>query len=275
LSIRVYLSGNPVHDRVLEAFAEGCKGELVKDWQYEPSEVAVIFGVYKSKVPISFPRGEIFRQQRSKNKDVVVLETGYINRGDGLNHHYAAGFNGLNGRADFRNKGMPDDRVMILRREYGLRCLAWRTEGNHILLCGQVPWDASVDHVDYPGWLRFISGQIKHRTKRPVIFRPHPLAKIDLPGCEISTKATLREDLENCWAVVTFNSNSSVEAIIEGIPAFTFDAGAMAKDIAGQWLDEIENPRMPDRHQWLADLAYAQWTLDEFRSGAAWQHLTR
>jgi hypothetical protein len=271
LSVRVYLSGNPVHDRVLEAFAEGCKGELVKDWKYEPSEIAVIFGVYKSKVPISFPRGEIFRQQRSKNMDVIVLETGYINRGDGEQHHYAAGFNGLNGRADFRNLGMPDDRLKML----SVDVKPWRKDGNHILLCGQVPWDASVDNVDYPSWLHFTAGQIKHRSNRPVIFRPHPQAKMSLAGCEPSRKATLLEDLENCWAVVTFNSNSSVESIIEGVPAFTFDVGAMAKGVANHWLDQLESPQMPDRHQWLADLAYAQWTLDEMRSGAAWAHLSR
>jgi hypothetical protein len=271
----VYLSGNPVHDRALEAFAQGCNGTLVKDWKYEPSDVAVIFGVYKSKVPISFPRGEIFRQQRSKNCDVVVLETGYINRGDGEKHHYAAGFNGLNGRADFRNQGMPDDRVTVLRRQYGLRCLDWRKDGKHILLCGQVPWDASVDHVDYPSWLHFIAGQIQHRTDRPVIFRPHPQAKMSLAGCQQSTKKTLLEDLEDCWAVVTFNSNSGVEAAIEGIPVFTFDKGSMAIPVANMWLDQLESPQMPDRHQWLQDLAYAQWTLDEMRSGETWKHLSR
>ncbi len=82
--VRCYLSGDEVHDRVIKAFYEGCNEEkaIVKGWGYKPSEVAVIFGVYKSKVPISWPRGEIFRQQRSKNLDVVVLETGYVNRGD-------------------------------------------------------------------------------------------------------------------------------------------------------------------------------------------------
>ena len=110
--IRVYLSGNPVHDRVLEAFYEGCpnESELVKGWDYKPSEIAVIFGVYKSKVKQSWPRGRVFRQQREKNLDVIVLETGYVNRGDGETHHYAAGFNGLNGRADFKNKSMGPDR---------------------------------------------------------------------------------------------------------------------------------------------------------------------
>ena len=124
---RVYLSGDPVHDRVLKAFYDGIEGqkELVTNWDYKPSKVAVIFGVRKSRVPKSWPRGEIFRRQRDKNLDVVVLETGYINRGDGEAHHYAAGFNGLNGRADFRNEDSPDDRV----KKLGVELKPWRKGG--------------------------------------------------------------------------------------------------------------------------------------------------
>jgi hypothetical protein len=107
MTVRVYRSQNEKENVVLEAFYQGCPEpkELVNGFDYKPSDVAVIMGVYKKRVPISFPRGNVFRRQREKNLDVVVLETGYINRGDGENHHYAAGFNGLNGRADFRNEG--------------------------------------------------------------------------------------------------------------------------------------------------------------------------
>ena len=270
--VNVYFSGDPVHDRVLKAFYDGCPVEKKAKsvFEYEPSDVAVIFGVHKSKVPKSFPRGEVFRQQRTKNLDVIVLETGYINRGDGENHHYAAGFNGLNGRADFRNRGMSDDRV----KKLGVNLKPWRKDGNHVLLCGQVPWDASVEMChDYPGWLEHTAWQIKYQTKREIRFRPHPLA--DLPpirGCTHS-KVTIQEDLKDCWAVVTYNSNSSVEAVLEGIPAFTFDAGAMAKDVSSQWLQELERPYMPAREAWLNDLAYTQWTPEEMRSGETWRHL--
>ena len=272
--VNVYFSGDPVHDRVLKAFYDGCPVEKKAKsvFEYEPSDVAVIFGVHKSKVPKSFPRGEVFRQQRTKNLDVIVLETGYINRGDGENHHYAAGFNGLNGRADFRNRGMSDDRV----KKLGVNLKPWRKDGNHVLLCGQVPWDASVEMChDYPGWLHHTAWQIKYQTKREIRFRPHPLA--DLPpirGCTHS-KVTIQEDLKDCWAVVTYNSNSSVEAVLEGIPAFTFDAGAMAKDVSSQWLQELERPYMPAREAWLNDLAYTQWTPEEMKSGEAWAHLFR
>lgn len=274
MPVNVYFSGDPVHDRVLKAFYEGCpvekKAKSVFD--YEPSDVAVIFGVYKSKVPKSFPRGEIFRQQRSKNLDVIVLETGYINRGDGPNHHYAAGFNGLNGRADFRNRGMPKDRAIKL----GIGMKPWRKDGKHVLLCGQVPWDASVEMCkDYPGWIHYTAKQIRFHTDREIRFRPHPLGNVGpIPGCTYST-APIQEDFKDCWAVVTYNSNSAVEAVLEGIPAFTFDSGAMAKGVSSQWLQELGSPHMPSREDWLSDLCYAQWSLEEMRSGEAWKHLFR
>jgi len=271
---RVYLSGNPVHDRVLEAFYEGVEGkkELVKNWDYQPSKVAVIFGVYKSRVPQSWPRGEIFRRQREKNLDVIVLETGYINRGDGETHHYAAGFNGLNGRADFRNQDMPDDRAKLL----GVELKPWRT-GRHIVLCGQVPWDASVENSDHLTWLRGAAERIQSYSRRPIVFRPHPMARQaykPIPGTELSIQS-FAEDLRNAHCVVTYNSNSAVEALLDGVPVFAHDQGSMCWQVANKSLISVDVPNRPDRSQWLNDLAYCQWTMSEMRAGLAWKHLTR
>src|SRR5438477_2639085 len=172
---RVYLSGDPVHDRVLKAFHEGCgsEKELVEGFEYRPSDIAVIFGVHKSKVRKSWPRGKIFRQQRQNNLDVIVLETGYINRGDGENHHYAAGFNGLNGRADFRNKNMGPERWEAL----GVQLKPY-SRGEKIVLCAQVPWDASVEMHDHLQWIKETATKLHYTTNRPVVFRPHPLASL-------------------------------------------------------------------------------------------------
>src|SRR5438094_623219 len=149
--IRVYLSGDPVHDRVLKAFYDGCDAEkkLIEGFDYEPSDIAVIFGVYKSKVRKSWPRGKVFRQQRQNNKDVIVLETGYVRRGDGEDHYYAAGFNGLNGRAEFRNKGMGVERWEKL----GVQLKPY-SRGSKVILCGQVPWDASVEGSYHVVWIQ-------------------------------------------------------------------------------------------------------------------------
>ena len=259
---------------MLEAFYEGIEGqrELVKNWDYRPSEMAVIFGVYKSRVPKSFPRGEIFQRQRQKNLDVIVLETGYVNRGDGENHHYAAGFNGLNGRADFRNEEMPDDRAKLL----GVELKPWK-EGEYIVLCGQVPWDASVEGSDHLLWLDGAAERIRSYSKRPIKFRPHPLAKSayrPVKGTELSV-VPLAEDLKTAHCVVTYNSNSAVEALIYGVPVFAHDQGSMCWKVANKSLLSVDVPNKPDRSQWLSDLAYCQWTLKEMKEGKAWKHLTR
>ena len=270
--IRIYLSGDPVHDRVLHAFYEGCPVEkkLVENFEYEPSEVAVIFGVHKSKVKKSWPRGAVFRQQREKKLDVIVLETGYINRGDGESHHYAAGFNGLNGRADFRNKNMGPDRWDALRVQ-----LRPYSRGDHVLLCSQVPWDASVDHTDHKKWVFETAKRLQGLTNRPIVFRPHPLAKLPpIPGCGFSEKP-LEEEVANAHAVVTFNSNSAVESLILGKPVFAFDEGSMVWEVANRNLQDINEPLYPARQQWARDIAYCQWTPEEMAKGMAWAHLFR
>lgn len=275
--VRVYLSGNPVHDRVLEAFYEGCpnESELVQGWKYEPSEIAVIFGVYKSKIRQSWSRGKIFRQQREKNLDVIVLETGYVNRGDEETHHYAAGFNGLNGRADFRAKNMGPERWESL----GVQLKPYN-RGEKVILCGQVPWDASLEFgIEKPpkheDWLSETAQKLKAITTRPIVFRPHPLAKLPpLKGCEFSTRP-LAEDLKDAHAVVTFNSNSGVEALIDGKAVFAFDEGSMVWELANKSLLDIDNPKYEDRKQWARDLACKQWSLADFKNGVAWKHLAR
>lgn len=273
MRVNCYLSGNETHDRVIRAFYDGCPAQkkLLTLKEYEPSDIAVIFGVYKSKVPASWLRGAVFQRQRAKNLDVIVLETGYVNRGDGEHHHYAAGFNGLNGRADFRNQNMPDDRV----RKLGVELKPWR-EGGSVVVCGQVPWDASVEGTDHYQWCQATVEKLRDYTDRKIKFRPHPLAATAMKplwGCETSL-VPLAEDLKSAHCVVTFNSNSAVEALIAGVPAFAADRGSMAWDVANKSLLQVDVPNKPDRTQWLNDLTYAQWTPEEMRSGEAWAHLT-
>jgi hypothetical protein len=65
--------------------------------------------------------------------------------------------------------------------------------------------------------------------------------------------------------VVTFNSNTGVDAALFGRPVIAMDEGSMAWPVAGHQVTEIV---MPDRSAWAARLAWCQWTMDEMRSGA-------
>lgn len=272
MKVNFYVSGNETHDAVMQAMYMGCPEPkfVRKVDDYEPSDIAVVFGIYKKAVPASHARGHIIYEQQKLGKDVIVLETGYINRGDMPDNHYAVGLNGMNGRADFRNSNSPPDRAKLLN----VHLKPWRTAGEHILLCGQVPWDSSVEGTDHQQWLLKTFTQLIQHTDRPIIFRNHPLApKLHIPFARVSMAETIEEELEGAWAHVSFNSNSGVDAVIAGVPSFAFDDYSMVTPLAKRELASIESPARPDREQWLNNIAYAQWTPDELAEGKAWQHL--
>lgn len=272
MQVNFYLSGDKTHDYVIQSLYEGCpEDKQLRDVkEYEPSDVAVVFGVYKKAVDFSKYRGKVIEEQKKLKKDTIVLETGYIKRGDGPENYYAAGFNGLNGRADFKNENSPSDRFEKL----GIELSPWTlNEHGKILLCGQVPWDASVQNINMADWILDMAHIIQQVTRREISFRPHPLAKLpSIRGLEYSTEPP-EEAIRKSFAVVTYNSNTAVESVIEGVPAFSFDPGSMAYEVTSHDISDLRDPYMPDRTQWANNLAYAQWTPDEMRKGETWRHL--
>jgi len=258
---------------VLEAFHEGADADksLSNVDRYVPADVAVVFGVFKKSVPASYARGEIIRRQQEAGGKVVVLETGYINRGDGPDHHYAAGIGGLNNRADFRNVNMPGDRWEKLRTPIK----PWR-QGDAMVICGQVPWDASVQHIDMVEWLEMSAGYLRRSAVgKPLVYRPHPLARehpARLDGF-VTSVGPIEDDLARAFCFVTYNSNAAVEAVLNGVPAVHCDEGSMAREVSSFDVPASLNPVMPDRTQWACNLAYTQWTPEEMRRGATWRHL--
>ena len=72
--------------------------------------------------------------------------------------------------------------------------------------------------------------------------------------------------LDSAYAVVTFNSNVAIAALLKGIPAFILDGSNQTPS-----LEALNNKRrFFDRKKLFAFLAYSQFTLEEFRSGKAW-----
>ena len=277
MKVAVYLSEDPVHARCLNAFATGVPKDVTLEvrpvTEYATADAAVVFGVFKKNVPVSWPRGEIMRRQKQAGGRTVVIDSGYVKRGMAPDSYYMVGFDGINGWADFRNQGMPSDRWDAL----GIELIPWRAHGECVILCGQVPWDASVQALDMLEWLPDTARALRARTKRKIIYRPHPAARLHPPqvsGCETSTRP-LADDLAIAHCVVCYNSNSAVEAIISGVPAIVLGNGAMSEAVAERSLDNIERPRMPARERWAHDLAYCQWQPQEMAQGSAWRHLFR
>ena len=86
---------------------------------------------------------------------------------------------------------------------------------------------------------------------------------------------SLSDDLKNCYALVTHDSNIAVEAIMAGVPVFV--TGTSPAQVFGNVdLFTIVEPRMEfDRWEWLSILANNQWTLNEIRDGMAYETLNK
>ncbi len=262
------------HVTALRAFSTGLTAVGIEHFctslVYKPCEVAVLFGVGKKAVPASWARGKIIALQDEAEGRILILEKGFVKRDE----YFHIGWDGLNGRADFNNEGMPPDRWNKLVTDL----LPWQDDQPErpVVVCGQVPWDASVQHTDHILWCQKTMALLRSITARPLIFRSHPATcgQVDygVAGASVSTKS-FDEDLENAHAVVTFNSNCAVEAAIRGVPIFVSDRGSMACEIANWELSDIEHPNKPPRNQWANDLAYTQWNIEEIVRGDPIKHL--
>tara|TARA_Y100001938_G_scaffold103724_1_gene141606 strand:- start:11795 stop:12706 length:912 start_codon:yes stop_codon:yes gene_type:complete len=249
----------------------GAKGKREKAFRpQKPYDIAITWSIYKQAKPATFFKQRVHDFQKKQNKKILILERGFVKR----EQYYSIGYNHQNGHADFKNELMPPDRWNKIEKEIK----PYRSKGEHILLCGQLPSDTSVQDIDYNNWLRDIVKEITKYTDRPIIFREHPQLRpkhrIHLEGVFYSNNKYLEQDFKNCWAVVSYNSNSLVEAALAGIPGFAFNKGSMAWTVSNRDLSNLENPNLSfDRNQWAYNLAYTQWTREEMEEGKAWSHL--
>jgi hypothetical protein len=217
----------------------------------------------------SAKKHKINKAMADRGKDVLVLEHGYF--GDRENVFCSCGFNGLNGRAEFLMPIVkPRDRWE--KHKDAAEVKPWRTTpGEYVLLLGQVAGDASVQNLP-PTWYGEIAAKARGVFGLPVVFRPHPKARATTTVDGTETRlGGLQDAFKNAHCAITWNSNSGVDAVLAGVPTFTFDEGSMAWAVTLHKLSE--DLHRPDRDIWLRHLAYCQWTVEELESGEAWEFL--
>jgi hypothetical protein len=271
MTIRIGIHGQPAAVELLAA-AEGVAAlggralwRSVSD--YRAGEVESIFDA----VVISGTRARgalVAADYTRAGIPVLVLDYGYLRRvhrkADWLTGHWQFGLGGLNWIpwAD-----LPDDRLRRLEV-----ALSPRRAGKRILVCGQHAGDPShgLDAAGVAAWARSTVAELRELTARPIVWRPHPDSpQIAAPEADDVSTEPLADALEDAHAIVTISSNSGHEALLAGVPVFCA-LGALYAHLANVGLAAIEEPFFPEPDAlWnhLARLAYAQWTLDEIRTG--------
>ncbi|WP_421694723.1 hypothetical protein [Aestuariivirga sp.] len=297
--------------------------EIVEGFDYSECEVAVVWGLPKQKRGESKAsatrqklRHGVFEQHRG---GLVVVEAPVIGRrvqplrerpkliskifpdaapwtkmlfpqakaNTDRFAHYRIGFGGFPDDGGLALGPFCAGRWQSLSRKLGLPDVSpYRKTGQHILVIGQVPGDASLRGTDINQWVLNSCRQLRSLTDRPIIVRPHPLAadfaanglpgKLSAIGVEIDDiSRPLTASLAGAWSVVTYSSGAAVDALIAGIPAISISPASFAWEVTDHALECALDPTLFERGPWLETIAATQWCEDEIARGDVWEPLLK
>jgi len=276
-----------------EAFRKGCLAvgddcEFTTDL-FDPCDVAVhASGVKSGRLRDSRLSTDRSTLIQIHPKSRVVIESPCFRQGLNVDpvEFWRVGLNGfLRDEADYANEGVDGDRFDMIAEKQGIEVRDWKHGGDSALIMLQKNTDASLRGVDVRNWARSMAAQVKvNAPDLRIIIRPHPLDRESFTppsyaelSNDLSAKGLAR-DLESACAVITFTSLSAIESICAGVPTWAMDTGSPAYDVANHHLGRLTDPWLADdsrKYQWLAELAYTQWTIPEIEKGTPWKRLKR
>jgi hypothetical protein len=227
-------------------------------------QVAVFYG-------LEGPLANVFEAYSTDERRAVYIDLGYFGRREGGRF---AGFHKIvvNSRHPteyFQAPAHPSDRF----DRFAIDLKPLRHAGRHILLCGMSDKGAIAEGFRPNQWeTETILRQI---CDRPIRYRPKPSWKRARPlqGSDYAdVRRPIEDDLRDCHCLVSHHSNAAIDALIAGVPAITVAGAASVLS----HFDDIHDPYFPSRdrlQQFLADLCYTQWRVEELADGSAWRHL--
>lgn len=234
--LRIYSLGSPYGDTFCEAFAKGNGGHHEKKpfASYVEDPIAVWGQLRGAK--------ELLEQ----SKEFYRIDHAYVGRKD----YYRLTKNEFQPHDIIER---PVDRWDRLKRQYSLKVGDWR-QGKNVVVALSRPDTYRFFGVD--DWAQTIEQKIRQFTDRPIVMRHR-----DAPG-------TIGAELAKAHCVVTYASNSVIDALLAGVPVFPL--GPSIARPMGADLSRIEDPFYPEnREEFFRHMAYCQFTPKEFQDGTA------
>lgn len=251
MTIYVWHTGHQINETLSMALHAGIPQSILKHTEWADNyfsstnkHVAVGYGILRGT-------GDIFHHNQKHNIDYYEVDRGYINPNH-FDGYYRISKNGL--QAKYKaDVDYPEDRLSKLKFERA----EWFDPKGRIIICP--PSEYIEQYLGLaPGWweneiVQSLDGKtFKVRNK--------------------SDATPLDNDLQGAKCVITFNSNVAVDAAIKGVPIVT---GMYS--VAGRWsqnsMANVMNDtlKVQDPYDLLKFISYNQFTLEEIKSGMAWQ----
>jgi hypothetical protein len=148
----------------------------------------------------------------------------------------------------------PADRWEKLKSRYSLEIEPWK-KGSKIILALSMP--ATYDYFDIPSWAKQVQQDIKKHSGREVVVRQRKETR------------PLKEQLKDAHCLVTWASNSVIDALLAGVPVFPLGP-SIARPVGLSDLSKLEAPLYPDnREEFFRHMSYCQFKPEDFSSGFA------
>jgi hypothetical protein len=231
----------------------GLQSDILTRFTGVAADLAVAYG---------WTHESVFRSYLAAGAHYVYWDLGYWNRRP--SHNSAEGHHRLAvddwDTAKTMARGCPTDRLEASR----LKIVEQRDgQGEVILLAGMSAKAAGTHGYRFEQWeLRKMKSLRETLPHWSLVYRPKPTKA--RPATE-----TIEVALRRSRVLVTHHSNAAVEALMFDIPIFAI------KGVGHLVSDQVLGTSRPyaERRQLLADVAYAQWTPQEMRTGQAWEHI--
>lgn len=278
---------------------------LSKGNDYRECDLAIIFGFYGINMGnIHKARKHIYTEHTIKRKKNCIFVDADLFRFLGENTedttHVRVCYQSIFfDKSIHFNDNSDNSRWNLIKKRKGITVSDYREDGEHILIClNSNPYVGkgwSAGNVNIYDWAEKAIHEIRQETNRDIILRFHPNEKdeeqqkipikrfllaggpntyfsggVDVDHNNVIRKTSLQDDCKNAWACVVHNTSASTTPIINGIPVFTIEKTCPVYKIANHNLKHLNNPKLPDRTQWLNDTAYCLWNYHEIKSGIIW-----
>jgi len=274
-----YASEKPREQFLARAFADGCAAHG-DSCDILPASPKSVRSGYDAAAMVGVKSREIWRASMAAGAVPIMLDKGYTRHKVEMPircwEYWRVAIGAHHPSAYLMGMDCPPDRFRAL----GIDVRRWTRKGRHIVIAGSSAKYHAFYGLDGPTeYAARIIARLHKLTDRLIIYRPKPSWRDARPlsGARFShgTHESIDQVLDGAHCLITHGSNACFEAAILGVPSIVLGDG-VGSPISSRDMRDIENPLRcaeKTRLQWLANLAYCQWTLAEFSSGAAWRHI--
>lgn len=218
------------------------------------------------------PNQQIYEKYRAQHKPVVVVDVGLLCRGTtwkiALNHVNQLGYYG-------HTENLDQDRPAQL----GVKLSSNSSTNPAILIAAQHKRSLQLVDQNPEQWIVQQVEAIRKVSDRPVVVRPHPRSPLDLSLLGNTITVEQPQKIANTYdsfdinfdyhAVVNYCSSPGIQAAIAGTrPVVAACSLAFPVSVA---VEDIEQPYMLDREQWLIEICHTEYTVEEIKQGS-WIH---